>query len=324
MGMARSWHCAALALLTAAMPLAAQGDPAPAPGIPDTAAAETLEIVPDNTARLTVPVSIGGRGPYAFIVDTGAERTAISRELARELALAPGRTAILHSMTEARRVETVLLPGLVVGQRRIADIHAPALSQSHLGAVGLLGVDSLQSQRVEFDFARQEMTISPSRRREERWSGDTIVITARSRLGRLILVDASVDGQRVQVVVDTGAQFTLGNSALRRRLERRSRLGPVRQIEMLSVTGGIFTADATVARQVQIGGIDIRDLPIAFSDVHVFRQLGLADRPAILLGMDALQLFDRVSVDFANRRVRVMMPESSRFEGETQLAALQR
>lgn len=322
--MVRSWRAAMLALLTAAMPLAAQDTPAPAPGVPDQAAAETLEIVPDTTERMTVPVNVAGHGPYPFIVDTGAERTAISRELAQQLALAPGRAAILHSMTEARRVETVLIPGLEVGQRRIADIHAPALARSHLGAAGLLGVDSLQSQRVEFDFARGEMTISPSRRREERWSGDTIVITARSRLGRLILVDASVDGQRVQVVVDTGAQFTLGNSALRRRLERRSRLGPVRQIEMLSVTGGVFTADATVARQVRIGGADIRDLPIAFSDVHVFRQLGLADRPAILLGMDALQLFDRVSVDFANRRVRVMMPESSQFEGGTQLAALRR
>ena len=38
----------------------------------------------------------------------------------------------------------------------------------------------------------------------------------------------------------------------------------------------------------------------------------LTDRPAILLGMDALRLFDRVSVDFANRRVRVLLPEESK------------
>jgi len=30
--------------------------------------------------------------------------------------------------------------------------------------------------------------------------------------------------------------------------------------------------------------------------------------------MDALRLFDRVSVDFANRRVRVQMPGSSRLD----------
>ena len=39
---------------------------------------------------MTVPVEIGGAGPYRFVVDTGAERTVISRELARELELEPG------------------------------------------------------------------------------------------------------------------------------------------------------------------------------------------------------------------------------------------
>ena len=62
---------------------------------------------------------------------------------------------------------------------------------------------------------------------------------------------------------------------------------------------------------MRIGDADINDLPIAFADVHPFRQLQLLDRPAILLGMDALQLFRRVSVDFANRRVRLLLPDSS-------------
>ena len=41
------------------------------------------------------------------------------------------------------------------------------------------------------------------------------------------------------------------------------------------------------------------------------RRLRLLDRPAVLLGMDALRLFRRVSVDFANRRVRLLLPDSS-------------
>ena len=82
-------------------------------------------------------------------------------------------------------------------------------------------------------------------------------------------------------------------------------------MHVVSVTGGEFTADYTLARQIRIGGANITNLPIAFADVHPFRQLGLMDRPAILLGMDALQLFDRVSVDFANRRVRLLLPDSS-------------
>ena len=42
----------------------------------------------------------------------------------------------------------------------------------------------------------------------------------------------------------------------------------------------------------------------------MFAVLGLDQRPALLLGMDALQLFDRVGVDFANRRVTFDLPGS--------------
>lgn len=283
--------------------------------------AETLAYLLDETERMTVQVSIAGRGPYDFIVDTGSERTVVSHELARELGLGAGRIATVHSMTEVSRIPTVIVPGLQVGTRRLDDIHAPALSRRNLGAAGMLGVDSLQSQRVDFDFAREVMTITPSRQREERWSGDTIVITGRSLFGRLVLVDASVDGQRVHVIVDTGAQMTVGNDALRRALARRDRLGPTVPVSLFSVTGTRFTAEAGVARRIKIGGVDIVDMPIAFADAHPFRQLQLENRPAILLGMDALRLFDRVSVDFANRRVRVLMPGTSRFEVPIRMAS---
>jgi predicted aspartyl protease len=193
----------------------------------------------------------------------------------------------------------------------VRDIHAPALSRQHLGAEGMLGVDSLKSQRVSFDFIHQKMTVTPSARREERWEDEGIVVTGRSRFGQLVLVDASVDGQKVWVIVDTGSQATIGNSALRRKLEQKKRLGTTYKVELTSVTGGKVAADQAVARRIRIGGMNLMEMPIAFADVHPFRKLELMDRPALMLGMDALQLFDRVSVDFARRRVRMLIPGHS-------------
>ena len=43
---------------------------------------------------------------------------------------------------------------------------------------------------------------------------DAIVVTARNSAGRLILSDARIDGRRVDVIVDTGAQTSVGNPAL--------------------------------------------------------------------------------------------------------------
>jgi predicted aspartyl protease len=276
---------------------------------------------PDQDDRMTVPVTIGTSGTHRFVVDTGAERTVIASDLADQLNLLPGRMSVVHSMTEVSHIATVVIPELEVGGKTVRDINAPSLARINLGAEGMLGVDSLQSQRVSFDFTRKEMTIAPSRRREEKWGKDVIVVTARSRFGHLVLVDASVDGQRVWVIVDTGSQVTVANNALRRKLAKKNRLGATQSVEMLSVTGGRMMVDRTKVNLIRIGGVDIVNMPIAFADVHPFRKLKLMNRPAILLGMDALQLFDRVSVDFANRKVRILPLPRTELQSQTQMAS---
>ena len=292
--------------------------PAPAamPVNPETVLGYDL----DRADRMTVPVIVDGRGPYNFVVDTGAERTVIARELATDLALGAGKRTRVHSMSEVSDIETVIIPHLEVAGDKVRSIQAPALARRNLGAEGMLGVDSLKSRRISFDFDKGEMTISPSRRREPSWAPGTIVVTGKRLFGRLVLVDASVEGQKVWVIIDTGSEVTLGNSALRRKLEAKGRLGPVRPINGMSVTGGHFQADQGVAKRIRIGGMDIENMPIAFADVHPFKKLDLMDRPALLLGMDALRLFGKVSVDFANRRVRMQArPEANR-QGGAQFA----
>jgi predicted aspartyl protease len=286
--------------------------PATASAAPaETQDSETLSYVSDSTQRMTVSVDVEGRGPYPFIVDTGAERTVVARELAESLQLTPSGDVVLATVANVRRVPSVQIGSIRVGRRTINGIRAPALEGANLGAMGMLGVDSLQSQRVVFDFGRQELTLSHSHRDDDDWPSDTIVITGRTRLGRLILTDATVDGQRVRVIVDTGSQQTVGNLELRRRLEARGRLGRIGVMDLLGVTGDRVSADYAITRRIRLGGLHVKDMPIAFADFYLFEYLGLSDRPAILLGMDALSLFDRVSIDFANRRVRLLPGGSS-------------
>jgi predicted aspartyl protease len=309
-----------LLLLGAAQAPEAPPPPPPAAAPPVLDEGFAVGIGSDATQRMTVGVSIGGKGPYRFIVDTGAERTVISTELARDLRLGASGSARVHSMTEVSDIATVMIPSLKVGQRRVDSIRAPALLRQNLGAEGMLGVDSLQKQRVSFDFGRHAMTIVNASTREERWASDAIIVTGKSRFGHLVLVDASLDGEKIWVIVDTGAQITVGNRALRARLEKRHHLGPTQPVEMMSVTGGRIMADQGIAHVIHLGEAEIRDLPIAFAEVHPFKKLGLTDRPAILLGMDALKLFERVSVDFGNRRVRLLSPGRSEGLPETKLA----
>ncbi|HEX8670006.1 MAG TPA: retroviral-like aspartic protease family protein [Allosphingosinicella sp.] len=294
-----------LAAAAPAAPAPDQSVPAPAPAA-EGEDGVVLGYDSDRFERMTVPVSIDGKGPFRFIVDTGAERTVIAREVAENLDLDSAGPVRMHSMTEVSDIDTVAISDLDVGGKRVSAINAPALEQRHLGADGMLGVDSLQSQRVSFDFQREQMTVSASRKKAEYWPPDTIVVTAKNRFGRLVLIDASVEGQKVWVIIDTGSQATIGNLALRRKLEKRHRLRELKPVELLSVTGGRMMANQTLIHRIRLGDVDIEQLPVAFADAHPFRKLDLLDRPALLLGMDALRLFERVSVDFPNRRVRLL------------------
>ena len=73
-------------------------------------------------------------------------------------------------------------------------------------------------------------------------------------------------------------------------------------------------------RDITIGGVTISDLPVTFADNFAFKALKLDRKPAILLGMDALKLFDRVMVDFSNRRVGFDLPKGAGTRSSIQLA----
>lgn len=284
---------------------------------PDIAA---VSLGMDRSDRMTVPVSVAGSEALPFVIDTGAERTVISRQLADRLNLAAGPVRNLVTVTGSGKVNTVIVPSLELSGSKVKEIEAPALDQAHLGAHGMLGIDSLQNRRVLLDFEKGEMKVMPSRRPEDTDS-DTIVVTARSRYGQLILVKSRLLGERVQVIIDTGAETSIGNLALLKKLAQRKKMPPLQMVTVKSVTGQTLQAQFAQIDRIQIGGVDMNNIPVAFADAEPFKRFGLANKPALLLGMDALRLFDRVSVDFANKQVRFILPDTSALEPRMLVAA---
>ncbi|MCL6739963.1 retroviral-like aspartic protease family protein [Sphingomonas sp. RB56-2] len=286
-------------------------DNAPAQAIDSTTITDEVALTRDKIDRMTVDVSVGGNGPYRFLVDTGAERTVISRQLAQRLKLESGKAATLHSVIGVNPVETVFIPRLQVSNSLISVVDAPALEAANIGADGMLGIDSLRSQRVMFDFKAQTMSITPANRPVEKMDGDTIVVRARARSGRLIFTHAKIDGQKVTVIIDTGSQVTIGNPALQRRLMRSNMWTSPVPTTIESVTGEKLPARLAMVKALELGDVHLDDLPIAFADAHIFRQLDLKDEPALLLGMNAMRAFDRVSIDFTSKKVRFVLPGTS-------------
>ena len=271
---------------------------------------------PPADDRVTIPIRIDGKGPWNFIIDTGSQRTVIARELAHELALPSRSTVTILSMTGRSEAGTVAVPRLGFAGGTIEDIEAPVLEGEHLGASGLLGLDSLHAKRVTLNFRSGRMEISDSRpSRRVVADPDSIVVEARRRKGQLILLDSEVNGMKVAIMLDTGSHLSIGNLALRDRLIAKKKAPELMSATLTSVTGGELTGQVGHIRAVRMGRVTLTQVPVLFADASPFAELGMQDKPALLLGISALRIFDRVAIDFGRGKVDFLLPDAVRTDG---------
>ncbi|OBV11253.1 aspartyl protease family protein [Erythrobacter dokdonensis] len=292
------------AMLLASQAAAQQPLQSAGTGIIDPAAAEVLALEEEANRRLTVQVHIDGNGPYDFMIDTGSQATAVTREIHEGLRLRPAGTAMLVGMASRRAVDLVEVTRLDIGSHTITDLAAPVLDRENIGADGIVGLDSLQDLRVMIDFRDRTIALEDVRGKNARNRGFEIVVRAREQLGQLLITDALVEGIRATVIIDTGAQTSLANNALRERIRTKR----AAEVTTTDVNGVDLIGQMSLMRSVTIEGLSLTNIPLTFADAPAFDALGLSETPALSLGMQHLALFDRVAIDFANRRVLFDVP----------------
>lgn len=299
-----------------AEPAVAKKAPAPAAhaGSEDTATAQSEQdapdlfaIDPDRYQRITVPVTIDGKGPFRFLVDTGAQATVVTHRVIDQLQLQPTGRAMLIAMGSAQMVDTIRLDDLEFANRSFSGITAPLLKGTNVGADGIIGLDSLQNLKVIIDFLEDRISVSDAPLPQGSSSRYEIVVRARRQLGQMIITDARVDGVRTAIIIDTGSEHSFGNEALRRKLRARHK----NQFVSLDVNGVSLLSDLMLVRDIKIGGLIMTNVPLGFHESPAFGALNLSGKPALILGMRNLRSFDRVAIDFSSRKVLFDLPPGS-------------
>jgi len=294
-----SLKCWIALFMATAQPALAAEDPLLPAG--DTELVKTTE---DRHNRMTVPVQIGAHGPFRFLIDTGSERTVLSRQVAATIGLPIAGNGVVVGVAGSQAVELVDVEEISLGKRTYYTLSAPLLEQQHIGADGIVGLDSLQDQRVLIDFPTDTITIGDAASLGGS-RGFEIVVNARRRSGQLIMTNAVVDGVHTDIVIDTGSDSSIGNMALRNALTRRRK---AEQTVLYSVTGQQLSADLIMASTIEVAGLQLHNTFMAFADSPAFHRLELVKRPAMLLGMAQLRMFRRVAIDFAKRRILFDLP----------------
>ena len=261
----------------------------------------------DAENRLSIPVSIGGRGPFQFVVDTGADRTVLADDVAEALRLASGSVVSVQGIARSVEASTVHLSSLEFGQERIGRLEAPVLPRAWLGADGYLGLDAIDGLRVAFDFRHQSLSITEPHRLQmfSIVRPDESVIRAGGNSGRLRSVDCRVDGIPACAFIDTGAEISVGNRALLNALVAKDpSYETLETAQLTGVTGGSVSGQVTKVDHVHVGALEFGDPGFVIADLQIFDLWGLAERPALLMGMDILRQFAQVVIDYGRKEYR--------------------
>lgn len=290
---------------TSAMSVSAAAERATPPVAPAPViyAAPTTE---DGIGRIMAPVYLNGRGPFLFIVDTGANRTVLSPDTARELGINidTSARAIVHGVTGSESAPLARVRELRVGRIVRRDVMMPVVSSRvHAEADGMLGADNLAGTRLTVDFRRNRIDISDSRAAPSRASS-AVAMRAEMRFGLLPMVRGRVAGVAIDAVIDTGAERSIGNGVLRAALQAaRTRTRSEGQTIVFGAVGPNVTAEVLWVQRLRVGAGNVSRLPLLFADTHVFRIWRLEQTPALLLGMDVIGQLDALTIDYREGRV---------------------
>jgi predicted aspartyl protease len=262
----------------------------------------------DVASHLMVAVRIDGNGPYHFVVDTGADRTVLATEVAGELGLFHGEKVMLEGVVRAVLADTVSIRTLSFGSITRRHLVVPTLSRSLLDADGYLGLDFLDGHRVIFDFKNHTLQVSEPRAKfSASWARENEArIRASGSSGHLQALDCTVDGIPATAFIDSGAEVSAANAPLLAALARRNpTFGEIGTIRLIDITGGEILGKVAMVNKIQLtAALTFIDCPLVIADFRVFDVWGLRQRPALLIGMNLLRQFARVSVDYGLKELR--------------------
>jgi predicted aspartyl protease len=260
----------------------------------------------DRIGRIWAPVLINGKGPFRLVLDTGASHSAIISRVAASLGI-PARQAdsvMVRGVTGSAVVPTVHVDRLEVGDLLIQPTTLPILADVFGGAEGVLGREGMPDKRIFADFGRDRLVISHSHR-ERAAAGFSIVPLKLTHAG-LLYANVMVGSIWTRAIIDTGAQQTVGNLALRDALTRRPSKDDVTS-DIIGVTLDLQRGDTVTAPPIGIGTLKLRRVRVTFADMFLFEHLKMTREPTMMMGMDVLGSFDILIIDYRMKEMQIRL-----------------
>jgi predicted aspartyl protease len=154
------------AAAAATVPLSIRGDPrgsrSPATRTSDGAFTVPIRVITQRGATIVfVQVMVNGRGPFEFILDTGASSSSVDRSLVQQLQLPlTGTTTYVQGIAGEALAPVVRVRTWTLGGRALQSRAMPMFELGDSRVAGLLGSDELRRfGAVTVDYRRQKLIL---------------------------------------------------------------------------------------------------------------------------------------------------------------------
>jgi predicted aspartyl protease len=260
----------------------------------------------DSTGHVVVPAMVNGKGPFEFILDTGADESAVYFWFAQSLHLPVGRRRELSGATGSSAETGARLATLAVDGNVISQVDADTLPDRADGVklAGVVGVDLMVHRFAVIDFGCGTAALLPiqSAQSEIVGAGATLVKAGSIRDGKQLTLPVTINGAAGVAVLDTGARQTLINY----KFASAAGVDPQSAVFRGGVPTRGVTAKSVASRIGPIGtvsfaGVERRQVVARVVDLPSLEGDGLAGGPAMVLGLDLLR-GTRLTVDYTSRR----------------------
>src|SRR5947209_3436281 len=250
---------------------------------------------------ILLPVHVNKRGPFDFILDTGAGTSLLSSELAKQLDMKVIGSKEGQSAGGKVAVKLAKVDSLAVGETKIGDVDVGIVDLAQIGkAVGAqidgdLGYNFLKHFRVTIDYRDCEIRLDDPKRVETFAGGAKTEVPIRlaSPAKPLILVEVHANGRGpFQFAIDTGTSTTAIAPELANQLGLAgSPVGPV-------TTGGASVdVRAGNIESFQLGGAKIDNMAVMVADFFQMLSAAVGAKLDGIVGYNFLRNY-KVVIDY--------------------------
>ena len=285
--------------------------------LPQRASATAIADVAYRTnfgERLTASLYLNGQGPFEFLIDTASTRTILYEHVRARIGIAPSGTQeiTVHGVTGTAISPPYPIAELKIGGARIENLTVAVLQDPSASAQepdGVLGIDVLARFVVQIDHATEHLQLyepeSAPRENFAEWPSARLTPERPgSATSDLWFFDTRFAFAHIKSLLDLGSGITILNWPAARLLVRTEDLPSRSSDKVRDALGKSTPAFLLVGMNVRIGGRGWEKQSALVADTRIFDLLGLAQRPAAIIGTDVLAR-QSIVIDFPGRRLYI-------------------